>query len=49
MKINILICEDDDTQLINETVNSLDEARFLLEGFEYEYGEMITGRENDNN
>ena len=36
MKINILICTDNDEQLINETVYSVDEATELLEGFEYE-------------
>jgi len=37
MKINILICTDSDAVLVNEAVDSLEEAKHLLAGFEYEY------------
>lgn len=37
MKINILICNDDDEPLINETVRDIDEAIELLRAFEYQY------------
>ena len=37
MKINILICNDNDEPLINETVASVEDAHHLINGFEYEY------------
>lgn len=36
MKIQIIITDDNDKELINESVNNIQEARFLLQGFEYE-------------
>ena len=41
MKINILICSDDDTQLINETVDSVAKAQDIIINFEYEYNARL--------
>ena len=50
MKINLLICADDDTQLLNETVSSVEEARDLLNEIEYEYDaklDHVTGGQDE--
>ena len=46
MKINILICRDNDEQLINETVNSIDDAKELLTCFEYEYNAIQDAKDD---
>lgn len=50
MIINILICDDNDTPLINETVHSIAVAKTMLDKFEYEYSarqDEITGGEHE--
>ncbi len=47
ININILITDADDTQLLNETHHDFEKARERLEAIEYEHGEMMSGRCED--
>lgn len=37
MQFNLLICDDNDKQLLNETVSSEDEVKIMLDNFMYAY------------